>query len=74
MEQRKNDVKGRSQLRIWTTETYDRLSRYYDTFMKFFFPIGEEGREIIVKILASGSVLDMACSTGTLLVMAKNKG
>ena len=69
-----NDVKERSQPRIWTTETYNRLSRYYDTFMKFFFPIGEKGRERIVKKLTSGSVLDVACGTGTLLDMVKIKG
>ena len=67
-------MKERSQPRIWTTETYNRLSRYYDTFMKFFFPIGEKGRERIVKKLTSGSVLDVACGTGTLLDMAKIKG
>jgi ubiquinone/menaquinone biosynthesis C-methylase UbiE len=50
------------------------LSRYYDKFMKFFFPIGEIGREMIVEKLTSGSVLDVACGTGTLLEMAKKKG
>jgi ubiquinone/menaquinone biosynthesis C-methylase UbiE len=42
--------------------------------MKFFFPIGEIGREKIVEKLTSGSVLDVACGTGTLLEMAKKKG
>ena len=53
---------------------YNRLSRYYDTFMKFFFPVGEKGRERIVEKLTSGSVLDVACGTGTLLEMAGKKG
>jgi ubiquinone/menaquinone biosynthesis C-methylase UbiE len=64
----------RTQPRIWTTKTYNRLSRYYDKFMKYFFPIGEKGREKIVEKLTSGSVLDVACGTGTLLEMAKKKG
>jgi ubiquinone/menaquinone biosynthesis C-methylase UbiE len=42
--------------------------------MKFFFPIGEKGREKIVAKLTTGSVLDVACGTGTLLEMAKRKG
>jgi ubiquinone/menaquinone biosynthesis C-methylase UbiE len=41
--------------------------------MKFFFPIGEKGRERIVEKLTSGSVLDVACGTGTLLELAKKK-
>ena len=64
----------RTQPRIWTTKTYNRLSRYYDKFMKYFYPIGEKGREKIVEKLTSGSVLDVACGTGTLLEMAKKKG
>ena len=67
-------MKKRSAPRVWTTSTYNRLSRYYDTFMKFFFPVGEKGRERIVEKLISGSVLDVACGTGTLLKMAKKKG
>jgi len=42
--------------------------------MKFFFPVGEKGRERIVEKMTSGSVLDVACGTGTLLEMAKRKG
>lgn len=68
------DVTKRTEPRVWTTNTYNRLSRYYDAFMKFFFPIGEKGRERIVEKLASGSVLDVACGTGTLLKLAKTKG
>jgi ubiquinone/menaquinone biosynthesis C-methylase UbiE len=43
-------------------------------FIKFIFPIGEKGRERISEKLSSGSVLDVACGTGTLLKLAKNKG
>ncbi|MGB2964118.1 MAG: class I SAM-dependent methyltransferase [Anaerolineales bacterium] len=64
----------RTQPRIWTTKTYNRVSRHYDAIMKYFFPIGEKGREKIVEKLTSGSVLDVACGTGTLLEMAKKKG
>ena len=74
VKQRNVDVSKRMQPRIWTTKTYNRLSRYYDKFMKYFFPIGEIGRKMIVEKLISGSVLDVACGTGTLLEMAKKKG
>lgn len=42
--------------------------------MKYFFPVGEKGREKIVEKLTSGSVLDVACGTGTLLELAGKKG
>ena len=67
-------MKKRSEPRVWTTKTYNRLSRYYDTFMKIFFPLGQAGREKIVEKLDSGTVLDVACGTGTLLAMAEKKG
>lgn len=53
---------------------YNRVSPFYDRFMKLFYPIGETGRAKIVEKLAAGSVLDVACGTGTLLVMAQEKG
>jgi ubiquinone/menaquinone biosynthesis C-methylase UbiE len=67
-------MKFDSQPRIWTTKTYDRLSKYYDFLMKIFYPVGEKGREGIVKKLGAGSVLDVACGTGTLLAMAWDRG
>jgi len=67
-------MKERNSPRIWTTKTYNRISPYYDRFMKRFFPIGEIGRERIVETLTTGSVLDVACGTGTLLAMAHDKG
>jgi len=67
-------MKNRSHPHIWTTGTYNRLSPYYDRFMKFFFPIGGEARARIIGKLVSGSVLDVACGTGTLLEMAEVKG
>jgi ubiquinone/menaquinone biosynthesis C-methylase UbiE len=63
-------VKNRDQARVWTTETYNKLSKYYDILMRTFFPIGERGRERIVEKLDSGTVLDVACGTGTLLALA----
>jgi ubiquinone/menaquinone biosynthesis C-methylase UbiE len=53
---------------------YNRISPYYDRLMKWFFPIGEIGRERIVEKLSAGAVLDVACGTGTLLAMAAQKG
>jgi len=67
-------VKTQVQARIWTTKTYDRLAKHYDALMRILFPIGERGCERIVERLASGTVLDVACGTGTLLAMAFRKG
>lgn len=66
-------MKEHSQPKVWTTRTYDGLAKYYDLFMRVFFPVGEKGREGIVERLSTGSVLDIACGTGTLLAMAHEK-
>ena len=42
--------------------------------MKSFYPVGEKGRERIAEKLIAGSVLDVACGTGTLLAIASKKG
>ena len=67
-------MKERERPRIWTNKTYNRISRYYDKFMEFIYPIGEKGRVRIAEKLISGSVLDVACGTGTLLEMAGVRG
>lgn len=65
---------SRSRPAVWSTKMYDRMSRHYDGLMRLFFPVGEKGREQVVGELISGSVLDVACGTGTLLQMAYLKG
>jgi ubiquinone/menaquinone biosynthesis C-methylase UbiE len=70
----KKRMSDSSQPKVWTTKTFDRLSKYYDKFMRVFFPIGEKGRVRIVERLEAGSVLDAGCGTGTLLALASAKG
>lgn len=60
--------------RVWKKRTYNKLSKYYDFLMKYLYPIGEKGRKKIVERLNDGSILDVACGTGTLLAMAYEKG
>ena len=67
-------MKEGSEPRVWTEKTYDRMARHYDTLMRLLFPIGEKGRERVVEKLSAGSLLDVACGTGTLLQMAHRKG
>jgi ubiquinone/menaquinone biosynthesis C-methylase UbiE len=62
------------QPKIWTSKTYDQLAGIYDLMMKVFFPAGEIGRRKIVSKVDKGSILDVACGTGTLLAMAENNG
>jgi ubiquinone/menaquinone biosynthesis C-methylase UbiE len=58
----------------WTPSLYDRLSKYYDRFAKWLFPIGDRGREEVLSDLKSGKILDVACGTGTLLNKADQSG
>ena len=67
-------MRERPQPKVWTKRTYNGLAKHYDLFMKVSFPVGEKGRERIVERLSTGSVLDVACGTGTLLDMAHEKG
>jgi ubiquinone/menaquinone biosynthesis C-methylase UbiE len=58
----------------WTPTLYDRLSKYYDRLARWLFPIGDVGRERVVTGLEIGSLLDIACGTGTLLEKAHQNG
>jgi len=58
----------------WSPERYDRLSKNYDRFAAWFFPIGDIGRERVLSGLRSGRILDIACGTGTLLEKAHQAG
>ena len=58
----------------WSPRRYDKLSKNYDRFANWFFPIGKLGMEKVLENLDSGYVLDIACGTGTLLDAAQQKG
>lgn len=53
---------------------YDRLAKHYDLFAKWLFPIGDQGREKVVSDIGSGTILDVACGTGSLLDKAHQSG
>ena len=59
---------------IWTAATYNRIARYYDAVFKLVLPIAEKARYGLLKDLEPGSILDVACGTGTLLAMAYRRG
>ncbi|NIS81591.1 MAG: methyltransferase domain-containing protein [Anaerolineales bacterium] len=67
-------MKRRTPLIDWTPKLYDRLSRYYDLAMRFLFPIGSKGHARVASDLEAGSILDIACGTGTLLALARKAG
>jgi ubiquinone/menaquinone biosynthesis C-methylase UbiE len=58
----------------WTPALYDALSRHYDRLARWLFPIGDLGRQTVIAGLISGSMLDVACGTGTLLAEAHRNG
>ena len=64
---------GRSPI-DWTPGIYNRLSKYYDRLFKLTFPIGEKGQARVLEGMESGSLLDVACGTGTLLAYAHSVG
>lgn len=64
-------MKRFSLARIWTPRLYDLVARRYDRFFKLFFPMGEVGYRRVLDGLDSGSMMDAACGTGTLLAMAQ---
>ena len=58
----------------WTPQLYNRLSKNYDRFAAWFFPIGDLGQEKVVSGLDAGLLLDIACGTGTLLEKSHQSG
>lgn len=58
----------------WTPDLYNKISKYYDLFANVLFPIGKSGHRKVVEGLDTGSMLDVACGTGTLLAMASERG
>jgi len=55
-------------------KTYDRIAKYYDPFVRWFFPVAEKAQKRVVKDINSGSILDVACGTGSVLAMAYKRG
>ena len=60
--------------KVWIPKTYDKIAKYYDPFFKWFFPAAEKAQKRVVEDLNSGSILDVACGTGSVLMMAYEKG
>lgn len=58
----------------WTPEFYDKLSKYYDQLFKLTFSIGIKGQARVLEGIKPGSLLDVACGTGTLLGSAYAAG
>jgi ubiquinone/menaquinone biosynthesis C-methylase UbiE len=67
-------MKRFSLARIWTPRLYDLVAGQYDRFFKLLFPMAEEGYRRVLDGLDSGSIMDAACGTGTLLAMAQARG
>jgi ubiquinone/menaquinone biosynthesis C-methylase UbiE len=70
-------MKPLSLIGIWTPRAYDRLAKSYD-FFDGLSPASDMAKEKIVEALVkevgTGSILDIACGTGTLLYKAHSKG
>jgi SAM-dependent methyltransferase len=67
-------VKRLSLAEIWTPRFYGLLAGQYDRLFKLFFPVGEVGHRRVLAGLDSGSILDLACGTGTVLAVAQARG
>lgn len=52
---------------------YSKLAKYYDSFFNLF-STSEKTKERVIESLSSGSILDVACGTGSVLALASNKG
>jgi ubiquinone/menaquinone biosynthesis C-methylase UbiE len=57
----------------WTPDLYNKIARYYD-WMALLFPIQRKGHQMVLEGMSGGSLIDVACGTGTLLAMALEKG
>jgi ubiquinone/menaquinone biosynthesis C-methylase UbiE len=58
----------------WTPSLYNKISKVYDLAARLFFPIGKKGHLKVIEAMREGSILDVACGTGTLLAMASQIG
>jgi ubiquinone/menaquinone biosynthesis C-methylase UbiE len=58
----------------WSPKFYSKLAKYYDALAPFFLGIGEKAKKRLSREFETGSVLDVACGTGTLLKMAHDAG
>lgn len=58
----------------WTPDFYDKLSKHYDRLFKLTFSIGIKGQARVLEGMNPGSLLDVACGTGTLLAQAYTAG
>ena len=58
----------------WSPKAYSRLAKYYDALAPFFLGIGEKAKKRVDQEFKAGTVLDVACGTGTLLKMAHDAG
>ena len=59
----------------WSTQTYDRTSSFYDILVWLFFPMAAKAQRRVVHGLQPGaSILDIACGTGSVLMMASKMG
>lgn len=56
----------------WTPQTYNKIAKYYDTFSWLVSPEGSHQK--VIEDLNTGSILDVACGTGTLLALTHAKG
>jgi ubiquinone/menaquinone biosynthesis C-methylase UbiE len=57
----------------WTPDLYNKIARYYD-WMAWLFPIQIKGHRMVLEGIGEGSLIDVACGTGTLLGMALKTG
>jgi ubiquinone/menaquinone biosynthesis C-methylase UbiE len=57
----------------WTPERYDKIAKLYDWAARLF-PIQRKGHEMVLEGIGQGTLIDVACGTGTLLTMALEQG